>query len=81
MFLESFSDSDIRKEYTVDTMMAPVHEGDKAGTINYYYKDRLIGSVDLMAAETVEVMDYSDSLRKVLGVITFKNADICYIMM
>ena len=73
MFLESFSDSDIRKEYTVDTMMAPVHEGDKAGTINYYYKDRLIGSVDLMAAETVEVMDYSDSLRKVLGVITFKK--------
>ena len=73
MFLENFSDSDIRKEYTVDTMMAPVHEGDKAGTINYYYKDRLIGSVDLMAAETVEVMDYSDSLRKVLGVITFKK--------
>ena len=73
MFLESFGDSDIRKEYTVDTMMAPVHEGDKAGTINYYYKDRLIGSVDLMAAETVEVMDYLDSLRKVLGVITFKK--------
>lgn len=66
MFLSKYDTSDIRRECVIDTVNAPVSEGDEIGVINYYYKDNLIGTVPLVAAESVELMDYKDSVWRVI---------------
>ena len=66
MFLSKYDAADIRRECVIDTVNAPVSEGDEIGVINYYYKDNLIGTVPLVAAESVELMDYKDSVWRVI---------------
>lgn len=66
MFLNQYNPSDIRRECVFDNVSAPVGEKDEVGVINYYYKDNLIGTVPIIAKENIPLMNYKDSLRKVL---------------
>jgi D-alanyl-D-alanine carboxypeptidase (penicillin-binding protein 5/6) len=49
-----------------DDITAPVKKGDVLGKMNYYMGDRLIGSVDIRAAEAVEKMTLSYALKSML---------------
>lgn len=66
MFLNKYEQSDIRKECILDEIIAPVNEGDKVGSINYYYKNNLIGTVPIISGETVPLMKYPDSIKKII---------------
>lgn len=45
---------------------APIKKGDCVGTIIYRFRDKQIGSVEIVAAESVEALDMSYALKKVL---------------
>ena len=63
MFIDSFSEDDIRKEVMINEKnIAPLKEGDVLGSINYYYKDNMIGSVDIISTEDVKEATYMDML-------------------
>lgn len=63
MFIDSFSEDDIRKEVMINEKnVAPLKEGDVLGSINYYYKENMIGSVDIISTEEVKEATYMDML-------------------
>lgn len=45
-----------------ENLQAPVREGQKAGSLNYLLDGKIIGSVDILAAETVEKAGFWDYL-------------------
>ena len=58
----------IEKKITLnDEMEAPVNKGDKVGEAEYYLGDKKLGSVDIVASETVEKAGFLSSLKKALG--------------
>ena len=66
MFMDKYDVADIRRECNMDNITAPVRAGDKVGMVNYYYKDNLIGTVPVIAEESVGVMKYTDAIKKIL---------------
>ena len=48
-----------------DTLDAPVEEGTEVGKIVYTLENKEIGSVAIIAAETVERAYYADYLKRV----------------
>ncbi len=48
-----------------DLFVAPVKQGDKAGEAIYSLNGRVLGSVDILFAETVEKADYGDYLYRI----------------
>ena len=48
-----------------DLFQAPVKQGDKAGEAVYSLNGRVLGSVDILFAETVEKADYGDYLYRI----------------
>jgi D-alanyl-D-alanine carboxypeptidase (penicillin-binding protein 5/6) len=58
---------DIRKEVTLyEEIPAPIAIDDKIGEIVYYYGDEIIGTVDILALETINKAGYKDCFVKVL---------------
>ncbi|MCH5269061.1 MAG: D-alanyl-D-alanine carboxypeptidase [Lachnospiraceae bacterium] len=47
-------------------LTAPIKEGDQIGTVTYYLNDKEIGSLPIVAAETVKKAHYPDIFLKVL---------------
>ncbi|MDI9509159.1 MAG: D-alanyl-D-alanine carboxypeptidase [Clostridiales bacterium] len=61
------SSENIRKELVLyDKVSAPVTIEDKIGEIIYYYDNEKIGSVDILALESIDKAGYIDSLVKSL---------------
>jgi D-alanyl-D-alanine carboxypeptidase (penicillin-binding protein 5/6) len=61
------SSENIRKELVLyDKVLAPVTIEDKIGEIIYYYDNEKIGSVDILALESIDKAGYIDSLVKSL---------------
>lgn len=67
MFLDKFNVADIRRECSINEVTAPVREGDTVGTIDYYYKDSLIGTIPVIATEPAGLMKYPDAIKKVIN--------------
>lgn len=44
---------------------APISKGDKLGTANFYYDKKLIGSIDLVASESVDKYTFSKITKKI----------------
>ncbi len=60
--------SQIEKSYEyIESLEAPVSEGDEVGEIVYSLGGKRLGSVAIVAAETVERAYYFDYLKKVFG--------------
>lgn len=58
---------DIRKEVELyEEVPAPVMAGEKIGEIVYYYDNEKIGSIDILASETIKKAKYKDVFIKVL---------------
>lgn len=58
--------SEISKEYKVKkSVKAPVKKGDKMGSVIYRLNDREIGSVDILASQSVEKAGFLDYFKKV----------------
>ena len=47
-------------------LSAPIKEGDQIGTVTYYLNDEEIGSIPIIAAETIKQAHYPDIFMKVL---------------
>lgn len=61
------SPENIRKEVVLyDKVNAPITTEDKIGDIIYYYDNTKIGSVDILASETVDKAGYFDCFKKTL---------------
>ena len=61
------SPENIRKEVVLfDKVPAPITTKDKIGDIIYYYENERIGSVDILAKESVDKAGYKDNLIKSL---------------
>lgn len=57
----------ITTKLTMDsTIQAPVKEGQKIGTLDYYYGDTKLGSVSILSEETVEKAHYIDYLKQLI---------------
>ncbi len=52
-----------------ESVQAPVAQGDKAGTAEYYLDGEKIGTVDVLYAESVRKATYADCLKTVLGLL------------
>lgn len=55
-----------KKNVVNDNIKAPVKKGDKVGEVEYYLGDEKIGSVDIVASEGVEKIDYKNALEDAL---------------
>ena len=55
-----------KKNVVKDNIKAPVKKGDKVGEVEYYLGDEKIGSVDIVASEDVEKIDYKNALEDAL---------------
>lgn len=73
LFMDQANREDITKEIQIyDNITAPVQEGDVIGQIYYNYKGETIGSVDIVAGESVAEATYGDSLSKIIGKMLFR---------
>lgn len=73
LFLDQADREDITKELQIyDNITAPIQEGDVLGQLCYFYKGQTIGSVDVVAEETVPEATYGDSLSKIIGKMLFQ---------
>lgn len=67
LFLNRYSEEDIRKELIMNKdIKVPVKAGDSVGMLNYYYKDTLIGTIDIVAGKNVDKMNFGDALKKIM---------------
>lgn len=58
----------IEKKITGEsTVQAPVTKGDVVGKAEYYLGDKLVGSVNIIAAESVRKMQYGDCFKKLMN--------------
>ena len=57
----------IKKEIKLENLEAPVKKGQVIGSISYFYGDKLIGELPVMAKENVEKLSYMDSFFSVLN--------------
>lgn len=65
--------SDIVKKTTYEKKLgAPVQEGTKVGEISFYYNEQQLGSVPVLAAETVEKAGFLDCLMKIIERLLFR---------
>ena len=68
MFINPVNHEDISKELHInENIAAPVYEGDKIGTLEYYYNGEKIGSVNVISSENIEKADFLTQIKKVLG--------------
>ncbi|MDF2609610.1 MAG: hypothetical protein K0R92_1084 [Lachnospiraceae bacterium] len=59
--LKDVNSENISKEITImESVSAPVKENDKVGEVTYSLNGKKIGSVDVVAAETIEVAKFKD---------------------
>lgn len=66
--------ADIRKEVVLsEYVSAPINENDKIGEINYYYKDTLIGCIDILAASSIKKASFKDYYIKALQKLFLKR--------
>ena len=49
-----------------EPVRAPVKKGQKVGEVGYYLEEQKIGSVDIVAEETVEKMNYQSAVSDTL---------------
>lgn len=60
-------ESKIEKKLVMDdTVKAPVKEGQKIGTLDYYYDGTKLGSVAILSEETVPKAHYTDYFRRLV---------------
>ena len=57
----------IKKEIKLENLEAPVKKGQVIGSVSYFYGDKLIGELPVMAKENVEKLSYMDSFFSVLN--------------
>lgn len=55
-----------RKAEVKEPVRAPVKKGQKVGEVGYYLEEQKIGSVDIVAEETVEKMNYQSAVSDTL---------------
>lgn len=68
LFLDSYNAEDITcHQEMLKDITAPVNEGDTLGMLVYEYKGSPIGSVDIIAMETIEKARYKDYLGMLFG--------------
>lgn len=64
LFLSSFDSSLITREAEyLDSLSAPISEGDVLGQLIYKYDGSPIGTVDILASESVKKADYGDYIK------------------
>ena len=56
-----------RKVVLKETVRAPIKKGEKIGEAKYYLGEKEIGSIDIVAAQSVEKMSYKSAMRDALG--------------
>lgn len=61
-FTSEYDVSGIKKQIVYKDVTAPVKEGDEVGTLVYYYKDKELGGVPLLARQDSEKARYTDFL-------------------
>jgi D-alanyl-D-alanine carboxypeptidase (penicillin-binding protein 5/6) len=70
--LKDVNPENITKEITLnESVTAPIKENDKVGVITYQLNGKKIGTVDIVASETVEIAKYKDYLSDVWGKFIF----------
>ena len=57
----------IKKEIKLENLTAPVEKGQVIGSISYFYENKLIGELPVMAKESVEKLSYKDSFLSVIN--------------
>ncbi len=57
-----------------ETLSAPVSSGDIIGKAVYYLGDTQVGEVDILAAETVEILTFKDAFRLISGIFFLGDA-------
>lgn len=71
LFLESVDTTQITKELEyIKSPKAPVKKGDVVGQLIYKYNNKVLGTVDIVAAENAKVAAYSDYLKMLWGELT-----------
>lgn len=64
LFTEKYDSQHIKKVMSLpDSLTAPVNKGDQVGTLEYYYNDRLIGKIPILAGESIDKCSYSHCLN------------------
>ncbi|MDO5403643.1 MAG: D-alanyl-D-alanine carboxypeptidase family protein [Eubacteriales bacterium] len=71
LFLDSYDKENIIKETNMYEITAPINEEDVVGTLDYYYGTEKIGSVDIVAAESVKKAEFSDALLRIMRKLTW----------
>ena len=68
--LEKGTENKVEKKTELPEMLtAPVKCGDKIGCVKYYVGNKMIGEVDILAAETVEKIEFGDVFVRILGIL------------
>lgn len=66
--LKDVNPADIKKEITLaESLVAPISENDKVGEITYSLNGKKIGSVNIVASETINKAGFKDYLNRVLN--------------
>lgn len=66
--LKDVNPADIKKEVTLaESLVAPISENDKVGEITYSLNGKKIGSVNIVASETINKAGFKDYLNRVLN--------------
>lgn len=68
LFTENFDETKITKELEfISKPTAPISINDTMGQLIYKYNDKIIGTVDILAAENVKKSEYKDYLKLLWG--------------
>lgn len=74
MFMDEFNEAEMVKDLQMyQDIKATVNEGDVLGQLTYTYKGQTLGSIDIVAAESVEEATYLDSLNKTIKKMLFNS--------
>lgn len=70
--LKDTNPADITKEVTVaESVSAPIKENDKVGEVTYLLKGKKIGTVDIVATESIDKAGFKDYFKQILNKFIF----------
>lgn len=76
LFLTSADKEKIEKQLTIPKKInAPVKEGEVIGTLTYSLEGKVLGNVEIIAAESIQKSTYADSLLKAIKKLTSLTSD------
>lgn len=66
-FIHDYDKNKIKKKIVYDTVEAPIHSGQKIGSVYYTYEGKEIGNIPLLACQEVKKAGYTDLLLSALS--------------